>query len=129
VDGKLYAGAGAVKLDVDGVTLNAVSGKFSAGSIDWYESTTLRMSIGMEVDLGAVVGGYIDCDGYALVVDTTEMRVKGDIDMSYAVAQLKLSSMTTTQRNALTPVNGSLIYNTTDGKFQGYQAGSWVNLA
>lgn len=128
-DGKLYAGAGAVKLDVDGVTLNAVSGKFSAGSIDWYESTTLRMSIGMEVDLGAVVGGYIDCDGYALVVDTTEMRVKGDIDMSYAVAQLKLSSMTTTQRNALTPVNGSLIYNTTDGKFQGYQAGSWVNLA
>lgn len=128
-DGKLYAGAGAIKLDVDGIRLNALSGKYSAASLDWYESTTRRMSIGTEVDLGAIVATYIDCSGYPLVIDATEMRVKGDIDLSYAVAQLKLSSMTTTQRNALTPINGSLIYNTTDAKFQGYQAGSWVNLA
>jgi hypothetical protein len=37
-------------------------------------------------------------------------------------------SYTTTQRNALTAQNGMVIYNTTDGKFQGRQAGVWINL-
>jgi len=37
-------------------------------------------------------------------------------------------SYTTTARDALTPQNGMVIYNTTDGKFQGYQAGAWINL-
>lgn len=37
--------------------------------------------------------------------------------------------MTTTERDALVGVvNGMLIYNSTDAKFQGYQAGSWQNL-
>jgi len=36
--------------------------------------------------------------------------------------------MTTTQRDALTAVNGMLVYNSTTDKFQGYEAGSWQNL-
>ncbi len=41
---------------------------------------------------------------------------------------LLLNRITTTDRNALTAVNGMIIYNTTDNKFQGYENGSWVNL-
>lgn len=41
---------------------------------------------------------------------------------------LTLASLTTTQRNALSAVNGMIVYNTTDAKIQGYQAGSWQNL-
>lgn len=40
-------------------------------------------------------------------------------------------SYTTTQRDALTPAAGNVIYNTTTDRFQGYCAGSvaaWVNL-
>lgn len=36
--------------------------------------------------------------------------------------------MTTTQRDALTAINGMTIYNTTTDKFQGYAGGAWVDL-
>ena len=36
--------------------------------------------------------------------------------------------LTTTQRDALTPTNGLMIYNTTTSKFQGYAGGAWVDL-
>jgi hypothetical protein len=39
-----------------------------------------------------------------------------------------LPRLTTDQRDALTAAAGMIIYNTTLGKFQGYQAGSWQNL-
>ena len=41
---------------------------------------------------------------------------------------MQLPQLTTTQRNALTAVNGMLIYNTTDSKLQGYEGGAWANL-
>ena len=41
---------------------------------------------------------------------------------------VQFSSLTTTQRNALAAVNGMVIYNSTDNKFQGYEDSAWVNL-
>jgi hypothetical protein len=43
-------------------------------------------------------------------------------------AGLKLLSLTTVQRDALTPANGMLIYNTTLSKAQKYVGGSWSNI-
>jgi hypothetical protein len=42
--------------------------------------------------------------------------------------EVLLGRLTTTQRDALTPVNGMILYNSTDNKFQGYEDGAWVNL-
>ena len=41
---------------------------------------------------------------------------------------VQFGSLTTAQRDALTAVNGMVIYNTTLNKFQGYENTAWVNL-
>jgi hypothetical protein len=41
-------------------------------------------------------------------------------------AGLKLNSLTTTQRDALTPSNGMLIYNTSNTRFEKYENGAWA---
>jgi 6-phosphogluconolactonase (cycloisomerase 2 family) len=41
---------------------------------------------------------------------------------------LGLGKLTTGERDALTPSNGDIIYNTSLNKFQGYENGAWVNL-
>lgn len=41
---------------------------------------------------------------------------------------LQLPSLTTTQRDALSPVNGMLIYNSTTNKVNAYENGAWVTL-
>lgn len=40
----------------------------------------------------------------------------------------KVSVMTTVQRDALSPVNGMFIYNSTLNKFQGYEDSAWVDI-
>jgi hypothetical protein len=54
-----------------------------------------------------------------IVLSATEVRV---------TKSLALTPMTTTQRNALSPTNGMIIYNTTTSKFQGYSGGAWLDL-
>ena len=43
-------------------------------------------------------------------------------------AGIKVLSLTTAQRDALTPAEGMIIYNTTAAEIQGYSNGSWVAL-
>jgi len=58
----------------------------------------------------------------------------GNINLTAATAVIvnsspfRMASFTTAQRDALTPTNGDVIYNTTAGKFQGRAAGAWVDL-
>lgn len=40
----------------------------------------------------------------------------------------KAPQLTTAQRDALTAVNGMIIYNTDDGDFQGYKNAAWVTF-
>ena len=41
---------------------------------------------------------------------------------------VKVSPITTTQRNALSAANGMIIYNSSLNKFQAYENGAWANL-
>ena len=41
---------------------------------------------------------------------------------------IQFKSYTTTQRDALTPANGMIIYNTTTSKLEAHAGGTWVSL-
>lgn len=48
------------------------------------------------------------------------------LDIQSTVGALLVPRMTTTQKTALTPTNGMIIYDTTLSKFSFYEAGAWV---
>lgn len=50
------------------------------------------------------------------------------LDLTSTTGALLIPRMTTTEKNALTATNGMMLYDTTLDKFQGYEAGAWVNL-
>lgn len=50
------------------------------------------------------------------------------LELSSTTKALLLTRMTTTQKNALTKVNGMIVYDSTLNKFQGCENGSWTNL-
>ena len=50
------------------------------------------------------------------------------LDLSSTSGALLITRLTTVQKGLLTPINGMIVYDTDLGKFQGYEAGAWVNL-
>ena len=64
--------------------------------------------------------------GIGTATPSEKLEVNGTIKISGDM--LKMSGITTTERNALTAVAGDIIYNTTDNKHQGYDGTSWNNL-
>lgn len=66
----------------------------------------------------------------------SDVNVQNDLNVTNVVytdqlvttAPLRAPNLTTAERDALSPGNGDIIYNTTDQKFQGYENGAWANL-
>ncbi len=56
------------------------------------------------------------------------LSVKADGSSTFTNA-VRLASLTQAQRDALSVSNGDIVYNSTAGKLQGYENGSWVNLS
>lgn len=85
---------------------------------------------------GAIGIGKKSQNGLSATLDVTgsnhvAVAVTGSVDIGGGAVDsfFAVPRLTTAQRNALTSVfDGQIIYNTSDGKFQGRASGAWVNL-
>ncbi len=66
-------------------------------------------------------------DGVVIFGSSDQVEFATNLKM-VANSFVQFGAVTTTQRDALTAVNGMVIYNSTLNKFQGYENGAWVNL-
>jgi hypothetical protein len=100
---------------------------------------TIQSDLTVENEL--IVGNSITADSIIIAGDiitqgsgTPELYSDNEINLTAGTrvqltqSPIKMASFTTAERDALSPQNGDLIYNSTDNKFQGYENGSWVNL-
>jgi hypothetical protein len=69
---------------------------------------------------GDLVGSVFSDDSTRIIDGTNGSITAGSF--------VQFGSLTATERNALTAVNGMVIYNTTYNRFEGYQNGAWINL-
>ena len=79
-----------------------------------------------DIDGGAIDAAIIGANTPAAITGTA---ISGtSIAVTGTAGAMKLNTVTTTQRNALTAANGMVVYNSTDSKIQAYAGGAWVNL-
>lgn len=146
-------GAGAMVDNINGAAFAlSLSGSPGAGTVDIVNlckalaipdgNTTVNELRGFAMDLPF---GNVGTDIWGVYISPTsahnfmagDLKVGGDslpsndsvgIELESTVKAVLLSRMTTVQRDALTTLEGMLVYNTTDSKFQGYASGVWVDF-
>lgn len=111
--------------------------KFGSGTINNYFGLIINSGSGIATgSFGAYIKDSVAIAKSLLIADTlsgslsapTTPNAFGLIDMQSTTKTLILPRMTTTQKNAMTPVNGMLVYDSTLNKFQGYENSAWVSL-
>ena len=116
-----------IKSSAPTIMFENISSANTAGSI---KMDTNKMFFDARNDNGDYVRTLLtlERDGTGVGIGTMTPATSAILDITSTTGALLLSRMTTAQRDALTAVNGMLIYNSTDNKFQGYENGSWTNL-
>jgi hypothetical protein len=105
-----------------GVNINS-SGVFTnSGS-----GTSYKIGLNVNVSNGEVNYAAL-FNGGSVGIGTTTPATSALLDLTSTTGALLVPRMTTIEKNALTAVNGMIIYDTTLNKFQGYEASAWVNL-
>lgn len=103
------------------------------------QSGTLTNQYGIDIDALTLAGtlnvGIRNASTLRQVAAATfgaDAAVSGasvGLEIQSTTKVLLLSRMTTVQKNALGPINGMVVYDSTLNKFQGYENGAWANFS
>lgn len=102
-----------------------------------YGNTTYIQLAGIKATVGGTfandtIPGQLDFsthggNGSSLTTKLTIDKA-GIVSLSGTTGALLVHRLTTTQKNALTAVNGMIVYDSTLNKFQGYENGTWTSF-
>jgi len=101
----------------DGVVGKAIGLRFEDGNLQG--TTNHALEIG---DFKSQHRGPIAIGGTTI---TTEPNTWASVDLQHTNRALILNRLTTTQRDAMTPVEGMMIYNTTTDRVETYAGSAW----
>jgi hypothetical protein len=120
-------------LDVrgSGVFTGEVVASAFRGSLTADDSSTIVDGItGAITAPSAIIAGEVQAAAFkgTLVGDDSSIIIDGISGAITSPSYIQFGSFTTVERDAIAAANGMVVYNTTDNKFQGYEAGAWANL-
>lgn len=103
-----------------GLSVTATTQSLAAGTgIAWPKGATIRVVLSANYTQHGVFKDVANTYTALQTFDTVEFATSGN-------EYLKLASLTTTERNALTAANGMIIYNETTGVINSREGGAWV---
>lgn len=115
---------GSTTNDGTGDTLRQAGIKINDNFTEIYQALT-NFNYTLPTASTSILGG-VKVDGTSITITNGVISATTSTNTSIPI---RFPSFTDTQRDALTPVNGDVIYNSTANRFQGYQQGAWVDLA
>ena len=148
---KFIGGSGiSTSSDVEGnITITLTGGantgdvNFSGTTIDSGDSSAITftpavlMNSDLTVENDLTVNNDINVKGSLNTVGSgtpeifsdNEIELNAGTRIQATTGPFQMLTVTTVQRDALTPANGDIVYNTTDNAFQGRANGSWTSLS
>lgn len=103
-----------------------VIGRGASGTNRLTNGTANSLMVGYLSDIPTLYVGPSSGVGTTGKVGIGTTTPQGALDVSSTTGALIVPRMTATQRNALTAVNGMIIYNTITDQFNFYEAGVWI---
>jgi hypothetical protein len=129
VGGGVVNTASALYATVPGGYVDTAGGDYSLAAGDRVRITSAgdyTFAFGSNFTTSASHAVIFHDSGTPIKVGIGTTNPQGALDVSSTTGALIVPRMTTAQRNALTAVNGMIIYNTTTNQFNFYENGAWV---
>jgi len=130
---------GDVAADIGGFSLTGTNiDTLDSSAITVTPAITMQSDLTVENELfvsNAEVGDLVltgeltsQGSGTPEIISDNEINLTAGTRVDLTTGPIRMARFTTAERDALTPQNGDIIYNTTANKFQGYENGAWANL-